>query len=507
MISILTLFLFQQTYAAGIWTQYGATLGNTHLQAMRGAMFSAPDVKWCDTTRNGIESFGATVADVDKDDSMEVFIGSCDSSFYCINGTTKRIKWSYKTRKEIYSSSALADVDKDDTMEVVFASRDSSVYCVNGATGKPEWIYATSGEIRSSPLVSDIDKDDTMEVIIGSYGGKIYSLNALTGQVKWSYATGCASIESSPAVEIDVKGNDTILVFIGSNNLYCLNGTNGRLRWSYPASYVSSSPAIADLNKDDTVEVAVGIGFYACCFNGATGAIKWSYQTGDAVKSSPAIADLDGDDTLEVLFGNQKGKVLCFNGITGRVKWYYQKPTAGEIHRGISVADLNMDNTLEVVIPDMANFKVVCLSGLNGAVLWQKSLYDDIHDITIADIDNDGCVELVVGTYGGNAVWALDDISNSTNCGCMKVEEKLNIKNQISNMEIRKNKIYLDVPNTMEANIKLYDLCGRMKEVVYAGILNEGTYTFTSHIKTNGIYFVNLSAGTHKETQKLILIK
>jgi hypothetical protein len=75
------------------------------------------------------------------------------------------------------------------------------------------------------------------------------------------------------------------------------------------------------------------------------------------------------------------------------------------------------------------------------------------------------------------------------------------------NIKTRKDKIYLEVAKAMEVNVKIYDLCGRFKEVVYQGTLSKGDYTFTSNVKKSGVYFVRLNAGTLKETKKLILMK
>jgi uncharacterized delta-60 repeat protein len=87
------------------------------------------------------------------------------------------------------------------------------------------------------------------------------------------------------------------------------------------------------------------------------------------------------------------------------------------------------------------------------------------------------------------------------------IEENSNIKNQISKLEIIKDKIYLSVPNTMGADVKLYNLCGRLKQVVYSGTLSKGNYTFTPDVKVNGIYFVKFVTDNYKETKKLVLIK
>jgi photosystem II stability/assembly factor-like uncharacterized protein len=78
---------------------------------------------------------------------------------------------------------------------------------------------------------------------------------------------------------------------------------------------------------------------------------------------------------------------------------------------------------------------------------------------------------------------------------------------QNAKIEITKNNIYLFISNTINTDIKIYDLCGRLKETIYSGVLSKGGYTFTPDVKLNGIYFVTLSAGNITTTQKLILIR
>jgi hypothetical protein len=99
------------------------------------------------------------------------------------------------------------------------------------------------------------------------------------------------------------------------------------------------------------------------------------------------------------------------------------------------------------------------------------------------------------------------------------VEESKKLRVQSTELRVIKNKISLSVPNSDYTNILLtiYDLSGREKEVVYAGTLTKGNYTFTPNIHKSGIYFVRLTAVCHSErreesniinvTKKLILVK
>lgn len=75
------------------------------------------------------------------------------------------------------------------------------------------------------------------------------------------------------------------------------------------------------------------------------------------------------------------------------------------------------------------------------------------------------------------------------------------------NFQTFHNKILLSTQNAIQADIKLYDLCGRMREVVYSGTLSKGSYTFVPKIQNTGIYFVKLNTGKSTTVKKLILMK
>ncbi|MDD5528710.1 MAG: PQQ-binding-like beta-propeller repeat protein [bacterium] len=534
MINVFVLLLLQQTYATGTWPKSGATLENTHLQFMKGAMSGTPTIKWSYRQPNseGLES-ECTVADVNNDDTMEVVLGNQGEIFW-LNGETGMLRGTYGTFMSAdysYSSPALGDVDGDFKMEIVTIKNNSSyeVVCLDGNSSALKWQHTCGSFMGASiycpsPAIADVDKDGSMEVILG-YCDSVYCFYGNSGLVKWSYSGGgntvfCAM--PSPAIA-DIDNDDTIEIVISAINdsVTCLNGVTGEKKWNRSISPGAfevnwSAPAIADVDKDANMEVVVGgIDGNVYCLNGANSAIKWTYQTMGEIWSSPTLVDVNKDDTMEVVIGSNDLNVYCLNGVNGKVKWTYYKSNTYYIHRAITSADIDGDNKIELFVPSCNNGtpnSVVCLNGEDGSVLWTAPTPShDIHDITIADIDNDGCVELVFVVYdtsvANNKVYALDDIGNAKNCGCMGTEEKLNIKNQKSKLKIIKGKIYLDVPNTINANIKLYDLSGRVREVIHTGVLDKGNYTFTPNFNKNGIYFVKVTVGNYQETKKLILIK
>lgn len=517
MLILIALFTINPSYATGTWPKYGATFENTHLQYMKGAIATTPIVKWSYKTGSAVESYGAIVDDMDNDGNMEVVIGSDDDKIYSFNGINGAVEWSYATGGDVWSSAATADADGDGNVEIVFGSCDGKVYSLKGANGTLEWSYVTGNPVWSSPVIADIDKDGNMEIVIGSKDNKVYSLNGIIGTVKWSYTTG-SWVVSSPAIA-DMDGDAIVEIVVGSvdTKIYCLDGIAGGVEWSYKTGgAIYSSPAIVDADGDGTMEVVIGSrDFKVYTLDGPTGTLEWSYNVGTDIWSSPATDDMDKDGIVEILIGSWGNKIYSLNGKTGAVNWSYN--AGGPVHRGISAADLDVDYTLEVLIPDFLNNILICVNGENGGFLWTKTLASDAHDAIPADIDNDGCVEIVVGTAVDQTVWALDDATNISGCGNISgIEENSESSAglpqadhlpQDVDFKIIENKICLCTPNTINADIKLYDLCGRLKQLIYSGSLSKGTYTFTPNIKSSGIYFATLSIGQTKTTKKLILMK
>jgi cell wall-associated NlpC family hydrolase len=211
---------------------------------------------------NGIVSTPA-IANVDKDEELEVVVGSTNGYLYILNAPNGNLEYKFKTGGPIYSSPALANIDIDKYLEIIVGSTDGKIYSFqwDGASGKTEWQYPTQGAIYSSPAIEDIDEDGKFEIIIGSNDSRIYALSA-SGSEEWSYLTDGA-VYSSPAIAN--RGKDFGFdIYVGSDDgyLYLLDGKTG--------------------TKIDRFQV------YRSWFGG--------------IHTSPSIADIDGDNKLEIVF-------------------------------------------------------------------------------------------------------------------------------------------------------------------------------------------------------------
>ena len=181
------------------------------------------------------------------------------------------------------------------------------------------------------------------------------------------------------------------------------------LKWQHGGCYSSwcetgwySSPAVADLDGDGTMEV-IGAAYTLFVLNGEDGTLQWSVNpAGSRVWPGVVVADVDEDGDLEIVTAAGGGYVHLFDH-TGVTVWS-QHPANNEF-RSLAVADLEGDGNMEIVVGQARLDKVNTwvlertgsirpgwpqLSGEGSAA----GLYND--NIGLGDLDGDGLLELVI---------------------------------------------------------------------------------------------------------------
>ena len=327
---------------------------------------------WPRDTQGAVHS-SPVVGDLDGDGDLEVVVGSSDGNVYAWHHDGTAVTphgapgWPRRVGAAVSSSPVLTDLDGDGDFEVVVGSEDGSV-CAWHHDGTDVWAEApiTGGRIRSSPAVGDLDGDGDLEIVVGSEDGNVYAWHhdampvTHAGSPGWPRSTG-SGVYSSPALG-DLDGDGDLEVVVGSsdNKVYAWHHDGTTVTFpdspGWPRATgggVNSSPALADLDGDGSLEVVVGSWdshVYAWHYDGAP-VNGWPRSTAWIVDGSPAVGDLDGDGSLEVVVGSWDGKVYAWHHDgTPAVGWPASTGLASAVHGSPAVADLDGDGDLEVVI-------------------------------------------------------------------------------------------------------------------------------------------------------------
>ena len=124
---------------------------------------------------------------------------------------------------------------------------------------------------------------------------------------------------------------------------------------------VVSSPALVDVNGDDYLEVIYG-GFDAYVrVLTHSGTVLWDYFNRDTIWSSPAVADIDGngqmdlvigsDSHLEVPFGTvDGGRLMAFNALDGSELPGFPINVDETVWSSPTLADLDGDGWLDIIV-------------------------------------------------------------------------------------------------------------------------------------------------------------
>jgi hypothetical protein len=182
------------------------------------------------------------------------------------------------------------------------------------------------------------------------------------------------------------------------------------LKWQHGGCYSSwcetgwySSPAVADLDGDGTMEV-IAAAYTVFILNGADGSVQRSIDTpGGRVWPGVVVADLDNDADLEIVTAQGSGYLNVLDH-AGDAVWTRQ-PISREL-RGLAVYDLDDDGTLEIIVTGALGSKVnTWVYEHNGALRagWPQLSNDSGYawgvfndNAAVGDLDGDGVGEIVV---------------------------------------------------------------------------------------------------------------
>lgn len=329
---------------------------------------------WPKYSRAGFFSSPA-LADLDEDDRPEVIVGSEAGKLFAWHADGAAVAgfpvdlgyklWASPTIGEVASQGALTEkwiaIGAKEQMFIVNAQGKNVVGWPRPINGWPDataafasglvavttltpgdnsrgWLYAwhvdgvllpgfpieLTLDSDSSPALADLEGDGHAWIIVGDDGGWLHVVDTL-GQQRPGF----------PVRTIGPKPGPTPTPHPPGGNIYS----------------IEASPAVADLNGDGRLEIAVGSWdgrMYLWDDAGQT-LPGWPAQVADQIISSAALVDLNGDERLDIVVGSKDGHLYGWT-IEGRSLPGFPYDLGDPVFSSPWVGDLESDGRADIVV-------------------------------------------------------------------------------------------------------------------------------------------------------------
>jgi len=348
-----------------------------------------------------------SIADVDLDGNQDIVFGSNDKNLYVISAEGKLI-FNYTTDAGIIISPAVTQLVDTAHPEIVFGSKGEQLIVLNHK-GEAQFTYRIPNGITTSPSISDVNSDGKKEIITSSNNNIIYIFK-YPPYLHWEYFTQDANVLATPVLaDYDLDRVKEILLFANNGRINAIkqvtySGDQPRPRkcdasrdasscfreqYQYtkytselnlyvPKNHsflekthediIRATPVVVNTNNGRRLDFIIPTIYENHLYlidtsDPRSDKIVGIYTANAGIESSPAAADLNNDGLLDIIFGSNDGKIhiidinsIIVNGSADKVynqsvmraRWVYL--TGGPIRSSPAVADINNDNTLEVVI-------------------------------------------------------------------------------------------------------------------------------------------------------------
>jgi hypothetical protein len=361
----------------------------------------------------------------------------------------------------------------------------------------------------AKPVFVDENNDGLLDIVVGNYGYGVDDNNLFVSQLALYRNVGTTT---QPAFRL-------------------ISRNWGNVQSQFALPRVAISPTFGDLDGDNDPDMLLGdadgyIHYFKNTPNADGSANMVLFQEQYAgidvfQQTSPQLVDVDKDGLLDLLIGHHNGTLQYFrnNGTATVPNFQVTNNFFGKVDvrqlgspTGHSTPQLALwnDNTFRLVVGSESGRIYMYTDIENNLALNSQftPLSNDLSNLDVgafakpalADLNNDGAIDMVVGTYNGGLLYyqqsaiadALPNVPKSAN-----IRIYPNPTNGQLTIELNNN----FAPNTQ---VLIYDICGKL---VLSETLSsaQNTHTLTLGHLPSGVYMLHLRNNGLNLVQKVVV--
>jgi len=424
----------------------------------------------------GGSNYGVAMGNLDDDDNLEVVVGSGSGRIYVFDGNTHENQWVSPALDKIPIGIAIGDVDNDGNNDIVVATGNPGEPKDDEGNGGEGYLYVfersgsdftqafKSDNIDASWGVTITELDGSSNPEIGIATGYLEIIDATSGTTElhgavkvWGYGGSSYSQEWTSgnigqivggidSGDPDDDGDNELVVGTGGDNregseenaevrVYRRSGGSYTLEGSIinPARYNAYGIEVGDVNNDGKDEIIVGTGEKGqnkprlIIYDGSSHAEEYSKDVDSNSVWGIEVEDFDSDGEPELIYGTSGGELFIYDGIepgSFEAKTSALSTKAGH-YGGIAIGNADNDGALEMVVG-------------SGSYLWMFTTEGQTNKPDLAiegteisyvpenpDEDEDITINLSIINYGGadTTKWRVKVYDGDPDAGGKKITE------------------------------------------------------------------------------------
>jgi hypothetical protein len=397
----------------------------------------------------GSKPYGITAGDLDNNKQLELVVALWGTGNIAVLTEYYAAKFINQTIYSTGSASqpfsvAVADFNNDNRSDIVVANSgtdnlsilfgssngtfDMEIMYSIGIDSHPQYVITCDiNHDNQSDIVSVNSENNSISVIIG-YGNGTFREQMMysTGDSSYPYAVASGDFNNDSRLDLIVANEATDSVGI----LFGFDYTSFRSQGAYNNSN-NIGPigiVVSDFNNDTYLDIVATfhwtneIGIVLGYGNGSfTNIMVYSTSTG----SQPwgiVVGDFNNDHQLDIVVANTGtnniGVLLGYgNGSFAAIVTYSIEGNSTPV--AVAVGDFNNDGQLDIAVANSGADNVGVLLGYGNGTFSVVNLYATGQDSTpwsiiVADINNDGRMDIVVANYGTDSIGVLLEYSDGT---------------------------------------------------------------------------------------------